>query len=113
MKVVRNGEGQHFAPPDHWGVYPIKQHGKDETGTGGVWTALSVYLPEGGGEDKGMPVERIYYVLSGTMTIRAGDREINLQEGDSVYRPPMEAGRFWNSGRTPCVSLVIGIPSES
>lgn len=112
MKVVRRHEGSHFEPKNHWGCWPIRQHGKEQTGTHGMWTAISTFLPEGGGKDDGLPPERIYYILSGTMTVKTGDQQVTLNEGDSVYRPPNEPGEYWNSGRTPCVALIIVVPKE-
>lgn len=111
MKVIRKDQGTHFEAPNHWGCWPFRQHGKEESGATKVWTALSNFLPEGGGEDNGLPAERIYYVLEGQMTVKSGDQEVVLNKGDSVFRPAGEPGKYWNSGTTPCVNLIIIVPT--
>ena len=113
MKVVRKNEGTHYDAPNHWGCWPMRQHGKDESGATKVWTAMVSFLPEGGGEDNGLPAERIYYVLQGQLTLKSGDQEVTLYEGDSVFCPAGEPGKYWNSGTTPGVNLIIIIPTGS
>lgn len=111
MKVVRAEErGTHFEPANHWGCWPMRIHGKDETGATKFWIGISEFLPDGGGKDDGMPAERVYYILSGTMKVKSGDQEFTLNPGDSVFRPAGEPGEYWNCGNTPCVNLIVIVP---
>ena len=110
MKVIRKGEGNHFDPANHWGCWPMRQHGEEESGATKIWVAVSHFLPDGGGKDEGLPAERIYYVLSGTMKVKSGGKEVTLNEGDSVFRPAHEGGEYWNPGTEPCTNLVIVVP---
>ena len=111
MKVVRGSDrGTHFEPANHWGCWPMRIHGKEETGVQGFWMAISEFLPDGGGKDDGMPAERVYYVLSGTLKVKTGSEEHILKAGDSVFRPAGEPGEYWNVGNDPCVNLIVIVP---
>ena len=111
MKIVRGCDrGTNFNPPNHWGCWPMRIHGKEETGTQGFSVAISQYLPDGGGKDEGIQAERVYYVLSGTMKVKTNNEEYVLKEGDSVYRPAGEPGEWQNVGNEPCVNLVVIVP---
>jgi quercetin dioxygenase-like cupin family protein len=111
MKIVRASDrGTHYDPPNHWGCWPMRIHGKEETGVKGFSVAISEYLPDGGTKDEGMPAERVLYVLSGTMKVKSGNEEYILGTGDSVFRPAGEPGEIWNVGNNPCVILVVIAP---
>ena len=112
MKVVRVGEGRHYDPPGHWGCWPLRIHGKEESGTQGLMISYAHFLPGGGGKDDGAPIERVYYILSGSITIKAGGEEATLNAGDSVYRPANEPGVFINNGVVPSTNLVIIVPTS-
>lgn len=114
MKVVRAADrGTHFEPANHWGCWPMRIHGKEETGAQGFWVAISEFLPDGGGKDDGMPAERVYYILSGTMKVKSGNEEYILHQGDSVFRPANEPGEYLNVGNEPCVNLIVIVPTKA
>ena len=112
MRVVKASDrGTHFEPANHWGCWPMRIHGKEETGAQKMWVAVSEFLPDGGGKDEGLAAERVYYILSGTMKVKTGDQEWILSEGDSVFRPAGEPGEYVNVGNTPCVNLIFIVPT--
>ena len=111
MKVARAGQGRRHEAPNHWDYWAMRMHGKEETGAEKVWVAYVHFLPGGGGKDDGLPAERIYYILSGSLTLKAGGEEVTLNAGDSVYRPPGEGGEYRNNGVVPCTNLVIVVPT--
>jgi len=113
MKVVRADKmGTHYDAPNHWGCWPMRVIGKEETGAEKMWIAVAHFLPGGGGKDDGLPVERVYYVVSGSITLKVGNEEVTLNQGDMVFRPPGEPGEYINKGLVPCTNLVIVVPTK-
>ncbi len=56
-------------------------------------------------------VEEIYYFLSGTGRILAGDEMLNVGPGDSVVHVPGKRHQTWNTGNEPLVFLCVCAPA--
>ncbi len=57
---------------------------------------ISHFLPGGGAGPDASPPEKIYYVLSGELTVIAGGKETVARAGDSVYIGPNESREIIN-----------------
>ena len=55
-----------YSAPGHFGMVPLRVHGKEETGAEKFWIGLSVFLP-GGGQSGTTPARR----RKSTMCLRA------------------------------------------
>jgi quercetin dioxygenase-like cupin family protein len=53
------------------------------------------------------PLEKIYVVLSGEVTVTTQDESVILQPRDSCVIPPNEARSVTNNGDGPATMLVI------
>lgn len=94
----------------HFGMTAMRIHGREETGAKEFWMGLSTFLPGGGAEYayEDNPLEKVYYVLDGEMTVR--DKEGNtycVGKDESISFPPNEGRYLVNEGNVPARMLVI------
>ncbi|MFJ9173666.1 cupin domain-containing protein [Streptomyces sp. NPDC102360] len=85
IDITRLPQAQPFQPAGHHGVGPVHLFGgKDYDGA--VTATLSHYLPGGRADMSPVPMETLYVVLTGTLTIDA--------EGDTHDLHPLDAVRL-------------------
>ena len=108
MKKVELKNVKEYEAPGHFKMVAMKLHGREESGIKNFWVGLSHFLP-GGGADWGVSnFEKVYFVLSGTVTIITPDKkEITLGPTDSLSVPAGEDRYLINREKTPASMLVI------
>jgi mannose-6-phosphate isomerase-like protein (cupin superfamily) len=108
MKKVEASQAKEYEAAKHFKMVAIRLQGKEETGTENVWLGLSHFLPGGGAEMSSSNSEKIYFVLSGTLTVVTKDkREIMLGQMDSLYIPAGEERSIINREKWPASMLVF------
>jgi quercetin dioxygenase-like cupin family protein len=108
MKKVEIQSVKPYAAPKHFNMCALKLHGKDETGSTKFWMGMSHFLPEGGAEFDESPTEKIYFVLSGEVTIITAKKEkIVLKATDSIHIGAGEGRSVLNESNLPATMLVI------
>lgn len=99
-----------YDAPGHFAMTAMRIHGKEETGAEKFWVGVSTFLPGGGAvyayEDN--PLEKVYYVLDGEMTItdKEGNKYI-IGKDESISFPPNEGRYLENKTNLPARMLVI------
>lgn len=108
MKRVELKDAPAYEAAGHFGCTSLRLHNKELTGSESFWVGMSHFLPKGGAEMGGGDFERVYVVLSGTMTATAADgREYQLGPTDSLYIPAGEKRSILNKTNNPVTMLVI------
>ncbi len=107
MKVMRINEAKEYEAAKHFKMAAMRLQGKEETGVQSFWVGLSHFLPSGGAEQDASPTEKVYIVLSGTVTVKTAQGEVTLNPLDSVYLAPNEGRSIINPGKLPASMLVI------
>jgi mannose-6-phosphate isomerase-like protein (cupin superfamily) len=107
MKKMAIEEAKAYTAPKHFDVRSLRLQGKDETGVQHFWVGLSHFLPAGGAEMDATPVEKVYVVTEGEITVRTADAEVVLRKNDSLYIGPNEAREVFNHTNMPCSMLVV------
>jgi quercetin dioxygenase-like cupin family protein len=82
-------------------------------GTGSC-TISWIRTPAGGGSPEGLhihPVDQIFYLLEGTMTVEVSGVEHEAGPGSLLLFPAQVPHRNWNSGQEPTVHLAINAPA--
>lgn len=105
MKVIRRIEGEYYSAVDHfnmWGAMKVKE-GESVR----MSVAWSHFLPDGGAKMKPSSRERLYYIISGSITVTGDDEEHVLNPGDSIYIPPNENRSISVNNNEPATMLVI------
>ena len=108
MKKVELKDVKPYEAPGHFKMTALRLHHKETTGTENFWIGLSHFLPGGGAEMGSADFERVYFVLSGTLTVVTPDKkEITLQPMDSLFIPSGEERYLINRENVPATMLVI------
>ncbi len=107
MKVTRFAEAQPYEAPNHRGVKSLRLQGFTEGGPRVSWVGVSHYLPGGGAGPDASPLEKVYVVLAGALTVRTPDAEVVLGAMDSCTIPAGESREVINHGNDVATLLVV------
>ena len=108
MEITRFAEACRYDAPKHYDMRSLRLQGFDASSARFAWTGLSHFLPEGGAEMDASPLEKIYVVLSGEVTIELGDGTVEvLKAWDSCFIPGGEARAIRNDGNDVATMLVV------
>lgn len=112
MKLVDLKQCQGRTPPHHFDMrtFPLVEK---KAGGGELALSLSYYLPGGGADFGPQPVEVIFYVLDGTITIQKEDGELTVEAGQAVYIGRGENKGIRNQSNTTAKMLVIACVPDS
>lgn len=105
MKVVRRTEGEVYQAVDHfnmWGALKVKEGESVRT-----TVSWSHFLPDGGAKMKPSSRERLYYLISGSITVTGDSEEHILYPGDAIYIAPNENRSVSVNNNEPATMLVI------
>lgn len=107
MLVKRFADAQTYEAPNHRGVVGLRLQGFEDGGPTNQWVGLSQFLPGGGAGPDSTPVEKVYVVLDGEMTVIVDGTETVLGKYDSCTIPPNEVREIVNRGNLVCTMLVV------
>ena len=109
MKKVELKDVKPYEAPGHFGMTAMRLQGKEETGIQEFWMGLSHFLPGGGAEwaYEDNPLEKVYFVLEGEITVKSKKEEFVLRKWDSLYLAPNEGRELINNTNKPASMLVV------
>ncbi len=108
MEITRFVDARPYTAPKHHDMRGLRLQGADASGASFAWTGLSHFLPGGGAEMDTSPLEKIYVVLEGSVTIELGDGATEaLGKLDSCFIPGGEARAIRNEGNSVATMLVV------
>lgn len=107
MRITRLADAEAFSPPGHTGVGPLRLQGGTGTPTEQVTVVLSHYLPGGAAAMGPQPVETVYVLVSGELTMISDGEEAVLRPYDSVHFSPGTQRAVANRTQLPASMLVI------
>ncbi len=107
MRVSRIAEAKPYEAAKHHGMVPLRLQGFGVTPSENFWVGLSHFLPGGGAEMDVTPIEKVYVVLAGEVTVVTDVGEAVLGPYDSVYLEPNEARAIENRTNLPASMLVV------
>jgi quercetin dioxygenase-like cupin family protein len=114
MHVTRISDARPYEARSHFDMVALRLQGKDVGGGSKFWTGLSHFLPGGGADSSASPLERIYVVVDGEVTITSGGSEFTLGPLDSIHFDGGEERAIVNHTNLPASMLVImEYPDES
>ena len=107
MQVTRIDDAKPYAAARHHDVSALRLQGMEASETENFWCGLSHYLP-GGRADKGAaPLERVYIVLEGEITVTTNDGETVLGPLDSCHIAAGEERSVENRANRVAAMLVV------
>ena len=108
MEITRFADAQRYDAPKHFDMRSLRLQGFDASSASFAWTGLSHFLPGGGAEMDESPLEKIYVVLEGEVTIELGSGEKHtLCRLDSCFIPGGEARAISNESNHMATMLVV------
>jgi quercetin dioxygenase-like cupin family protein len=109
MIVTRLGDAKPYDAPKHVGCTALRLQGFDASPVEGFSVGLSHFLPGGGVEMDATPIEKVYVVTEGEVTIVTDEGEATLGLYDSIYLEPNEARAIENRTNRPA-SMITVVP---
>jgi quercetin dioxygenase-like cupin family protein len=107
MKKVGVSEAVEYVAPKHFGCTTLRLQGKDETGISKFSVGFSHFLPGGGADFDASPTEKVYFCVSGEITVTTETEEIVLKPYDSVFIGADEGRAVKNNTKFPASMLVV------
>jgi quercetin dioxygenase-like cupin family protein len=106
-KVTRANEAYKYDAAGHFDVRTTRLHDPQDVNDGRVTMGLSHFLPGGGAETACAPIEVIYYIISGEMTVTCEGTEHRLLAGDTIHIGPNTPRSCKNTGIIAAQMLVV------
>ena len=111
MHITRFGKAPRYDAPKHFDMRSLRLQGMDVSPSRFAWVGLSHFLPQGGAEMDASPLEKIYVVLEGEITVELVNGETHtLGPLDSCYIGGGEARAIRNDGNAVASMLVVMPP---
>jgi quercetin dioxygenase-like cupin family protein len=108
MKLVKHGEGAEYEVKGHTRCHVMNKlvAGKDNKR---LTVGMSHFLPGGGAEMSSAPLDRVYYVLSGSIKLTGKTEKYVMGPGDLILIGAGEERAFEVVGSEPTTILVMGV----
>lgn len=108
MEIKRFEDAASYDAPGHFDMRGMRLQGFDASSSSFAWAGLSHFLPGGGAEMDASPLEKIYVVIEGQITVAldTGEKHI-LSRLDSCFIPGGEARAISNESNHMASMLVI------
>jgi quercetin dioxygenase-like cupin family protein len=87
MEITRGSQAQAYDASGHFGMRALRLHGGPGSGLKDATVGLSHFEPGGGASLSASEADRVYVVLSGEITVTAGDQTEMLSTLDSCFIP--------------------------
>ena len=108
MEITRFAQARRYDAPKHFDMRSLRLQGFDASSASFAWVGLSHFLPGGGAEMDSGPIEKIYVVLEGEVTIELEDGGLQtLKALDSCFIPPGEKRAILNKTNAVATMLVV------
>jgi quercetin dioxygenase-like cupin family protein len=106
MISIRDAESPPYDAAGHFNVYGIQKITEEQSK--GTIVNNSYFQPNGGCDMGASPIERVYYVVSGSLTVNGKDGEKHdLRPGGRIYIGPGEERDMVINGGKPFKVLAI------
>jgi mannose-6-phosphate isomerase-like protein (cupin superfamily) len=106
MEVKRLAEAKPYEVPNHRAYTSLRLFGAEAGGPKQFVVGLSHFLPGGGAGPDASPTEKVYFILSGELTVIAGGKETVLEANDSCFIGPNESREIINRTNDVVTMLV-------
>ena len=112
-KIHRAAEAYTYEAPGHFGVITTRLCDAGECDGSKMILGLSHFYPGGGCEYGANPLESIYYIVDGQMTLKTEDQETTLFTGDCFHCSGGTPKSIINNGCGVTKMLVALLPPQA
>lgn len=107
MKVTRFNEAPVYEAPNHRDMRGLRLQGFAPGSSEKFWVGLSHFLPAGAAGPDSSPLEKVYVVLAGEVTVTTDSSEVVLGLHDSCCIPAGEVRTVENRTNQIASMLVV------
>ena len=107
MLLKRFQEAKSYEAPNHRDIRALRLQGFEAGGPTNFWVGVSHILPGGGAGPDATPLEKVYVVLSGHVTVTAEGETVVLGPMDSLRIAPSVERKLVNAGNDVATMLVV------
>ncbi len=108
MQVTRFVDAKPYTAPKHFDMRGLRLQGWDISDSENFWVGMSQFLPGGGADMDTSPLEKVYVVMSGKISIiLENGEETVLEANDSCFIGPNEGRQIINRSNDTTYMLVI------
>ena len=111
MHVTRFNEAPAYFPPEHFDMRCLRLQGHEAGPATQLWMGMSQILPGGHITPSASPIEKLYFVVEGELTVETPDGVSLLQPYDSCRIAPGESRALRNNTNRP-VMVLLAMPLE-
>jgi quercetin dioxygenase-like cupin family protein len=109
MLIKRFNEATPYKAPNHFDMCGLRLQGFEDGGPKNFTVGLSHFLPGGGAGPDSSPLEKVYVVLSGRLSIWAGGKHETLGPLDSCTIGPNVERKILNE-TNEIVTMIVVMP---
>src|SRR5260370_31344750 len=106
MHVTRFDDAKPYDARGHFNMVGLRLQGFEASPAKNFWVGLSHFLPGGGAESSATPIEKVYVVVSGEVTIVTDAGSETLKPMDSCHLAARERRGIINPRHNPPSMLV-------
>ena len=107
MKLTRFEEALPYIAPNHYDMRSLRLQGFEVDGPKAFWVGASHFLPGGGAGPDTSPLEKVYVMLAGELTITVNGLDTILNPKDSCTIPGGEERTVKNNSNDVASMIVI------
>ena len=107
MEKVELKDVKPYVTSRHFDMISLKLHDKESSGDAKFWMGMSHFLPSGGAKYGEVPMELVYFVLEGEITVKTKNESFVLKKWDSIHIMPGDERKVINETNKPAIMLVI------
>lgn len=107
MKLRRFDEATPYVAPNHFECKALRLAGFEPGSSENFWVGCSHFLPGGGAGPDSSPLEKVYVILSGELTVETGNQTEVAYPMDTVVIPAGENRKIINNGNDVVTMLVV------
>ncbi|MEM6464386.1 MAG: cupin domain-containing protein [Pseudomonadota bacterium] len=109
MLIKRFNDAEAYEAPNHHACTSLRLAGFAQEGPENFWVGCSHFLPGGGAGPDASPLEKVYVVLSGELTVIAGGKTEKAGPMDTVFIAGGEEREIRNNGNA-VVTMIVAMP---
>ena len=87
MYVKKLKDAKAYEAPNHQKCHSVRLAGFEDYGPENFWVGHSQFLPGGGAGPDTSPLEKVYVISQGSLSIRVDGEEKIANAGDTVFIP--------------------------
>lgn len=107
MQIKRFAQAAAYQAVNHRDVRGLRLQGFEDGGPEKFWVGLSHFLPGGGAGPDSSPLEKVYVVLAGALTVKSNGVDTVLGPLDSCCIAANEMREIVNEGNAVGTMLVV------